>query len=150
MAALSDEKEEFKSNAPVMEVMEPDFNVHLMDKYKAIEKATCIVEQSKEPFWGDLIKKLYRAGFTVDQIEEAFKRANQKFKWKGQISIWYQESGPTCSEQLEFANGDGRPTYVKAVIKQLVDDNCKKVFQPIIPQQNEQTEVNQTEVKIDK
>lgn len=104
----------------------PDLGGHFLDIMKTIEEAVKIIEASKEPFWGELIKKLYLDGFEIDQIEEAFKRCNQYFKWKGQICIWYQDSNPTCIQQLQFANGDGKPEYVKKVIKGLIEENCKE------------------------
>ena len=118
----------------------PDLGGHFLDVMKTIEQAERIIEQSKEPFWGNLIKKLYLDGFTIDQIEEAFKRCNQSFKWKGQICIWYQESKPTCIQQLQFANGDGNPQYVKSVIQSLIEQNCKKDPTPPPPQMNENEE----------
>ena len=93
-------------------------------KERDVDEAVEIIENSKEPFWGNLIKKLYLDGFTVDQIQEAFTWANQSFKWTGQICIWFQESKPTCMEQLQFASGDGNPKYVRGVIQRLIEQNC--------------------------
>eukprot|EP01084_Bolivina_argentea_P249976 418639_1 len=103
----------------------PDRGMHFLDKLKTIEQAQTIISQSKEPFWGILIKELYDKGFSIDEMEDAFKEANQSFKWSGQIQIWYQDTKPSCIEQLQFANGDGKPEYVKQVVEQLIEDNCK-------------------------
>eukprot|EP00484_Ammonia_sp_Unknown_P010671 CAMPEP_0197055382 /NCGR_PEP_ID=MMETSP1384-20130603/63911_1 /TAXON_ID=29189 /ORGANISM="Ammonia sp." /LENGTH=138 /DNA_ID=CAMNT_0042488941 /DNA_START=69 /DNA_END=485 /DNA_ORIENTATION=+ len=97
---------------------------------KTVEQAEKIIEQSKEPMWGELIKRLYRDGFDIDQIEEAFKRTNQGFKWKGQIHIWYQESRPTCIEQLQWNNGDGNRQYVRSVVRTLIEQHCKE--EPVV------------------
>merc|ERR1712013_257530 len=79
---------------------------------------------------GELIRTLYLDGFSIEQMEEAFKRANQGFKWSGQICIWYQDERPTCIEQLQFANGNGNPKYVKNVIKGLIEKHCVKAPEP--------------------
>eukprot|EP01084_Bolivina_argentea_P271079 461123_1 len=114
-------------------------NVHkvdldFLDKMNKIEKAEMIISKSKEPFWGELIKKLYDEGFSIEVMEEAFKRAHQGFKWSGQIQIWYQDTKPSCIDQLQFANGDGKSEYVKKVIEKLIEDNCKDKTPPPVEQ----------------
>lgn len=66
-----------------------------------------MILNSTDPFWGNLITKLYREGFSIQQMQEAFSVPKQSFKWYGQLTIWFQESKPTCIEQIEFQNGKG-------------------------------------------
>ena len=121
----------------------PDLDGHFLDVMKTVEQAQRIIESSKEPFWGKLIRQLYLDGFTIGQMECAFKKANQTFKWTGQLCIWYQESKPTCIEQLQFANGDGNPEYVKDVIRTLIEENCQPEEEKEEPQPDEKKDENQ-------
>eukprot|EP01083_Nonionella_stella_P181204 648259_1 len=108
----------------IPEVSHVEYDPLLLDRLKRIEEAAQIIRQSKEPFWGELIKMLYLNGFEIDVIKEAFKVAHQAFKWRGQIGIWFQESRPTCNEQLEFADGNGVESW--QVIKRLIEQNCQE------------------------
>ena len=121
------------NNADYTKIMDPQMmmpfsidNVQIPEFFvmKTVKDAREIIRKSKEPFWGKLIGRLYREGYTVDQMREAFERENLSFKWNGQIHIWYQDSNPTAIEQLQFALGQGNPEYVNKVIQTLLDKHC--------------------------
>ena len=97
-----------------------------------VDDAVDIIENSKEPFWGKLIKKLYLDGFSIEQMEEAFILSNMQFKWTGQICIWFQESTPrpTCVEQMRFAAyelGERNTEHCRSVIQRLIESNCAEI-----------------------
>ena len=110
---------------------------------KSIDDAVDMIKASKDPFWGNLLRQLYLDGYTVEQIELAFRCAGQAFKYSGQINIWFQDTRPSAADNLTFAHGHGSNPlkkdvdWVKNLIESLFERYCKPDPEPSKENKNE-------------